>query len=1025
MSRKTIVATALAVCLAIVFAAISAADRTRSRVGRGAGATARGGGVENIADTFDPRLRQMMAPVDIEYVGGQGALQGIDGTIGDSIEQKATSLIQVSRTLSPEQAQATLRQVLDLGLENAGNERANRILASAYEELAGYYADSPERQAYLLAQAAGNTADSDMRAELEARVQTLGARDEIVEIAQVQRNPGLGTADFGSDDSCSGATPVGAPSVTPMSVADPSGGFQDRNFLGIVIPAGQGLALEIETTSPNCSDETSCQNVAYDTDMALWQMCDAGFEDMLLQRDLTGDSGLGWLSKVQTDCLLPDTYFLEVKGQFGAAPKNFNVEVRVVGTCEVPIPDAFEEDNSNDTASAIGHPSSIPDHATGWRGREKKEIQDHSIFPRNENDNMLIDLSRTEVMELVTQRGVSSMVEGLPDVPSGPDEDSQAFLLYQNDPHGGVCNRVPLSLTNYCKSSGDCASGGTPAVPTLPTTSCIPLSQVVFSGEASPRFKTENPLLFNDDSNPAAGNLGSRLAPRAGGSVAQMCVPRTQPGGPSLVQSTPFVLRSRGWRPPFAGSVSTLAYDYQAKSQAQAPCDSYEIEPNNSFEDATQTPDKSVYLLTGVWEGSETFPAADVDVWGPFNVGPEPEEYTIEVFPQIINAFGDSELQLWAGPSDTGDYVMVAADADTGKPNSRINMILSPPNDVLGNTVAQAGYYIVVSTDPTQPVPNWWYAMRVLTPRVDASDTEPNNFDPQVVEYRGNTIITGEIDAPVASGTSPTAICDFDRYEYTLNEPQFMTFVTSGFTDTVLNLQRRTGVIDLNVHTQGISGEFAAVAAGHAFGIAGDRSNFKGQVIVGLDATTGTGPFGACGASATDCCCPLDNAAALAGKIAMCDRGTCGFAIKAANVQNSGAAGYLLANNSAANPPGMGGTPPFPITIPCVSTTQAVGTSFKATTALIRVSLDDRRLLACDDDGNPQPGNPYLSIISGCLPAGDYMLSVRGWNLSSGPYGFQMRGVAGCVPTDPPTINAGNTGSFCPPNALERSCAYP
>ena len=1026
MSRKVIVATALAVGLAIVFAAISAADRTRSRSGRGNGATARGGGIENIADTFDPRLRQLMAPVELEYVGEQNALQGIDATIGDSIEEKALSLIQASRTLSPEQAQGTLRGVLDLGLEKIDTERARRILASAYGELASYQNDAPERQAYLLAQAAGVTSDPGMKAELEAQVVRLGADDSVIEIAQNGPTQSYAPSDFGSDDSCSGAPSVGAPSVTPMSIANPIGSTQDKNFLAIMVPTGQGLALEIETTSAGCSTDASCSNVAYDTDLALWQMCDAGFEDMLLQRDPDGDGGMGWLSKITTDCLLPDTYYLDVTGQFGAAPKNFNVEVRVIGTCEVPVPDAYENDNSNDVATAIGHPSSIPDHATGWRGREKKEIQDHSIAPRNENDNMLISLSRTEVMELVTQKGVSSVSEGLPDVGSGPNEDSQAFLLYQNDPHGGVCNRVPLSLNNYCKDYHDCEAGGTPAVPSRPTTDCIALSQITFSGEAVPRFGVENPLLFNDDSNPAGGNLGSRIAPRAGGSVAEMCTPRTQSGGPRLVQNTDFVLRSRGWRPPFAGSVSTLSYDYQAKAQTQGPCDSYEAEPNNSFEDATPTPDKSVYLLSGVWEGSETYPAADVDVWGPFDVV-QLEEYTIEVFPQIINPFGDSELQLWAGPSDTGEFVKVLEDPDTGKPNSRINSILAPADELLGNTVADANYYIVVSSDISQPVPNWWYAMRVLTPRVDANDIEPNNFNPQVLEYRGNTIVQGGIAAPTASGTSPTAICDFDRYTYVLNEPQFMTFFTDGFTDTVLQLENRIPTaLDVNVHTQGLQGNYAGGFA-HGFGIAATHDNFKGQVVISQDPTTGSGEFGACGASATDCCCPLTNAAAVAGKIVMCDRGTCSFQFKAINAERAGAAGFLLGNNSAAAPPNMAGVAGAPaVTIPCVSTTQALGTAMKATTAIIRVSIDDYKLMACDDDGNEQPYNPYLSKITGCLPAGEYQLSVRGWNLSNGPYVFTMRGVAGCVPTTPPTINAGNSGSFCPPgNSFERSCAYP
>jgi hypothetical protein len=311
--------------------------------------------------------------------------------------------------------------------------------------------------------------------------------------------------------------------------------------------------------------------------------------------------------------------------------------------------------------------------------------------------------------------------------------------------------------------------------------------------------------------------------------------------------------------------------------------------------------------------------------------------------------------------------------------------------------------------------------MRVLTPRVDANDIEPNNFDPQVVEYRGNTNIDGVIDPRTASGTIPSAFCDLDRYQYTLNEPQFMTYATFGFTDTVLLLENKSGIFDLNIHNQGFSGEFQAVLGPHTAcsNLVANPATFKGQVVITDD-----------GAGVTyDCCTPIVNTSAVAGKLAFCQRGTCGFAVKSVNVQNAGAAGMLLANVAAGAAPGMGGTPAVPITIPCVSTTVDGGTKIlgaAATTEPVRISLDDRQLMACDDDSNPQPGNPYLSIISGCLPAGNYVLSVRGWSGSNGPYVFQMKGVPGCVPTAPPTINAGNSGSFCPTtNSFTRTCAYP
>lgn len=71
------------------------------------------------------------------------------------------------------------------------------------------------------------------------------------------------------------------------------------------------------------------------------------------------------------------------------------------------------------------------------------------------------------------------------------------------------------------------------------------------------------------------------------------------------------------------------------------------------------------------------------------------------------------------------------------------------------------------------------------------------------------------------------------------------------------------------------------------------------------------------------------NVAAVAGKIALIDRGVCGFAVKAKNAQDAGAIGVIIANNAAGSPPpGMGGVDPT-ITIPSVMITQADGATFR------------------------------------------------------------------------------------------------
>ena len=96
------------------------------------------------------------------------------------------------------------------------------------------------------------------------------------------------------------------------------------------------------------------------------------------------------------------------------------------------------------------------------------------------------------------------------------------------------------------------------------------------------------------------------------------------------------------------------------------------------------------------------------------------------------------------------------------------------------------------------------------------------------------------------------------------------------------------------------------------------------DIVAALDAADASGP------STTDGCSPLTNAAAVSGKIALVDRGTCGFAIKTKNIQNAGGIGAVIANNAvSALPPGMAGTDAT-IVIPTLSVLQADGVTIRA-----------------------------------------------------------------------------------------------
>lgn len=134
------------------------------------------------------------------------------------------------------------------------------------------------------------------------------------------------------------------------------------------------------------------------------------------------------------------------------------------------------------------------------------------------------------------------------------------------------------------------------------------------------------------------------------------------------------------------------------------------------------------------------------------------------------------------------------------------------------------------------------------------------------------------------------------------------------------------GVLQLGTPALVISGPAAGPAAGSylvgtaSFGPALGAVPVVGQV---MPVVTPTGGGSACG--------PLTALDALAvnGRIALVDRGVCGFAVKVKNAQNAGAIAVLVADNAVGTPPpGLGGSDPT-ITIPSVRITLADGNAIK------------------------------------------------------------------------------------------------
>lgn len=152
--------------------------------------------------------------------------------------------------------------------------------------------------------------------------------------------------------------------------------------------------------------------------------------------------------------------------------------------------------------------------------------------------------------------------------------------------------------------------------------------------------------------------------------------------------------------------------------------------------------------------------------------------------------------------------------------------------------------------------------------------------------------------------------------------PRRVTFRGPTVTSAVpLVLQAGTPLLRV-LSPASIAGVFDVGAA--SFGPPLASPGLTGDIVVGLD------PADAIGPSTTDGCSPFTNAAAVNGRIALVDRGTCGFAVKVKNAQNAGAIGVVIADNVAGGPPaGLGGTDPT-IVIPSVRITLADGNLIKA-----------------------------------------------------------------------------------------------
>lgn len=119
------------------------------------------------------------------------------------------------------------------------------------------------------------------------------------------------------------------------------------------------------------------------------------------------------------------------------------------------------------------------------------------------------------------------------------------------------------------------------------------------------------------------------------------------------------------------------------------------------------------------------------------------------------------------------------------------------------------------------------------------------------------------------------------------------------------------------------------------------------------------------------CTAPL-NATALAGKVALIDRGTCGFAVKILNAQNAGAAAVIVADNIPGEYPIIMGGTDNTIIIPAVMVSFETGDTIKQNLSAhtnVKVSMKKGVLLDGDNDAGVM-SHEYTHGISNRLTGG-------------------------------------------------------
>jgi hypothetical protein len=624
----------------------------------------------------------------------------------------------------------------------------DKALAEAYARLGDLYQGAPSKQVHMYGQAMQYTSEPAERARLQSRINELGGN--VFDMAMTNTAQTASTRDVGPDDFCDGAVAITLPWSEVMSISVPG----DHNFRSFDVTGPDGVFVRIETISQN-------PPFVDDSTLALWGGCDGGTP--VGQLYLNDDGGEGFMSLIETACLTPGTYYIDVYGYFNVATLfDFTLDVQVTGTCILPSPDSYEPDDDRADATDIGYPTSIPTHANGW-GRAKKEIQDHSIFPSFDWDNVKLALNKNTFVRMGTAAQFPTFFNGFESIPAGTNFDSYLELLYGVEPnYGGLCND-PGIFNPYCRVDSDCPEPTNPPIPGFPA--CIPFYFFNFGGVLY--FYPENPLAMNDDR--SFSDWSSELA---------LCLPRTSPGGPLSTVTEDWIIRALS--SPAYDPAGTFQYQVQVKNEYDCL---FETEPNGDF--VLGNPIVLGETYHGVMESSESYGPAGAINWPAVATVNDNDLFRFDVDEDSVVEFEttgydlyavDTGIELYVGPDDGGLYYFTGLSNDDSIGWwSYLGAILPPADALLGNLYADADYFLNVTS--------FWFNLNFPYTLFTSGyvyvaptfEVEPNDTCATANAVDMGDNIGGEL-----------TVCDYDSFTFSLTGDTYVVIESEGGDTTLL-----------------------------------------------------------------------------------------------------------------------------------------------------------------------------------------------------------------------------------------------